>query len=192
MHLDAIKARRLGILRRCLEPRHNPRQLVITQFPRHHIRLLPLRSVHFVIGDRNRTRRHRLRAIVQERMTSPSPVPDLQKNPSARAMHRVRHRFPPRHLRRVVNPRLRVERRIPLHRHGRLGNDQPRRGPLRVILRHQRPRHMPRLRPTAGEGSHEQTIGHFHRAHAQRFEKRKQRIHHSRYYRRPAVLKSPI
>jgi hypothetical protein len=33
------------------------------------------------------------------------------------------------------------------------------------------------LRTTPGEGSHEQTVGNFHRAHAQRLEQRKQRIH---------------
>jgi hypothetical protein len=177
--LHAVEARRLGVGRRLLESRDDPRQLVIAQFPRHDIRLPSLWRIDFISGYGDRARRHRLRTIVEQRMTRPPPVPDLQENTSARAMHRIRHRLPSRHLRLVVNARLGIKRRIPLHGHRRLGNDQSCRGPLRIVFRHQLTRHMPLLRAAPGEGSHEHAVGHLHRAHAQRLEKRKQRIHPS-------------
>ena len=192
MHLDPVKPRRLGILRRLFEASHNARQFIIAQFPRHSIRLLPLRGVHLVISDRQRTRRHRLCPIIEKRMTRPSPMPNLQKDSSSGPVHRVGHRFPPRNLRRRVNSRLRIKGRVSFHRHGGLGNDQSRRGPLRVVFRHKLSRHMLRFGPASGEGSHEQAVGQFHRTHAQRFEQRKQRIHRARSYLHSGVLKSPI
>jgi len=148
--------------------------------------------VHLVISDGQGTRRHRLYPIIEKRMTRPSPMPNLQKDSSSGPVHCLGHRFPPRNLRRRVNSRLRIKGRVSLHGHRRLGNDQSRRGSLRVVFRHKLSRHMLRLSPASGEGSHEQTIRHFYCADAQRFEQRKQRIHRAQSYLHSGVLKSSI
>ena len=87
--LDPVESGGLGVLGGAAEAGDDSRQLVIGQCARNDVRLLALRRMHFVVGDGQRARRHRLGPVVEQRVTGPATVPDLQENPAAGSVDRV-------------------------------------------------------------------------------------------------------
>jgi hypothetical protein len=145
---------------------------LVEEFAREGVGLLAFGRVHLVARDRDGAGRDRLGAVVEKGMARAAAMPDLKKNPPALGVNGVSDPAPTRDLGLIVNSRLGVEGRVALHRHRRLRDDQPRRGALGVVFRHERSRHMPGLRAAAGERSHEDSVGQFQRAEAEFFKKR--------------------
>ena len=171
MHLDAVEAGALGVLGRLAEARHDARQLVVAQRVRHLVGLLALRRVRLVVGDPQGTGRHGLRAVVQQRVTSPATMPDLAKNLPARGVDAVGHLLPTGDLRVRVDARLPPAKgRVACHDHRRLGQNQTSAGPLRVVIDHQVGRHMIGIRPATRERGHDDAVGEFECAESDRRE----------------------
>jgi hypothetical protein len=137
MHLDAVEARRLGVLRRRAEAGDDARQLGVVQHARHDVGLFALRRMHGVVGDRQGAGTDRLFAVVEQRMAGAAAVPDLQEDAAAGGMHGVGDQLPAGDLGRAVDPRLAPEGGVALDRHGRLGDQQAGAGALGVVLGHQ-------------------------------------------------------
>jgi len=100
-------------------------------------------------------------------------MPQLQHDPPPLGMDRVSHFFPSRNLGVRVNPGFpRTECRVALDGHCRLGDNQSRAGPLRVVLDHQVRGDVLDIRPAACERSHENAIRKNKRTERHRSEER--------------------
>ena len=85
-------------------------------------------------------------------------MPNLQENAAARCVHRVGGGAPSVDLRVVMNAGRADERAIVGDRHGRLGNDQARACPLRVVGGHEFAGNIARFATRAGERRHDDAV----------------------------------
>jgi hypothetical protein len=99
-------------------------------------------------------------------------VPQLREDPPARSVDRAGHLRPARDLFDIPQPRHPVPAHAERIDRGCLRDDQPAIGALRVVLRHQRGRHIARYGPRTGERSHDNAIGQRDRANAHWLQKR--------------------
>ena len=159
MYLDAVETCGLGVFRRFFESGNYSRQFIVAQRAWFDIRLLALRRVHFITGDRYRARCHRLRTVVEQRVASAAAVPDLQEYPSAFGMHGIGDFFPAGDLCCGINARFHPERGIALHCHRRFGDQQSAAGALGLVLDHDVGRHVVGIGAATGQRRHENAIG---------------------------------
>ena len=105
---------------------------------------------------------------LKTRMRNPAHVPELEKNSSARLMHRLGDLLPAGDLFIGVDAgRIGTTRALLGNRRGFV-DDQSRRRALRIILRHQRRRHAARSRAHSRERSHDDAVWRFNRAQPDR------------------------
>ncbi len=159
MHLDPVKAGGHRMSSRQPKALDDGGQLVVIQLPWHHVGLFALGGVHFVAGDRDGAGRHRLAAAVEQRMAGPAPMPDLQHDAAAGAVHGIGREPPTGDLGLVVDARFMPEGRMALHHHRGFGHDQAGAGPLGIVLGHQRSGHMALLGAAAGQRRHPDAVG---------------------------------
>ena len=159
VHLHAVEAGGAGVLGGAREAGDDGRQLVVVQLARHHVGLLALGRVHLVAGDRERARRHRLAAVVEQRVAGAAAVPDLQHDAPAGGMHRVGDLLPAGDLGLGVDAGLVPEGGVALHRHRRLGDQQAGAGALGVVGGHQLAGHVAGFGAAARERGHQDAVG---------------------------------
>ena len=117
------------------------------------------RRVDAVAVDLHGRSRHRRAAAVEVAVRGAAHVPELEEDASARRMHRRRDDLPAR-LHRVGIDAGRFEPAVGLLRdRGGLGDDQPRGGPLDVVLRHGRIRNPFLAGAAARERRHHDPVG---------------------------------